>query len=275
MQIADRRLQGEVCHTLSREEARCLAERCAALLQEQFGVRRVVVFGSLAGDAPWHSRSDLDLAVEGLRPESHLRALVACYKILPPGLDLDLVPLESARPELRARILGEVKMPEEPLEALHVEVEAEMRTLERLVQRVGRSLKDTPAEPSEVEVQGIAKYVHDFYNGVERIFERIAARVDHDLPPGPSWHTLLLQRMTLPFATVRPAVIDRSLEVALVEYLRFRHLFRHTYGYDLDWERVHALSQALPDVADALRTQLSAFLSALQEQAQRSPTDER
>ena len=268
-------MQGEARHTLSQEEARCLAERCVTLLKEQFGVRRVIVFGSLVGDTPWHSRSDLDLAVEGLRPESHLRALAACYEILPQGLDLDLVPLESARPELRARILGEVKMPEEPLEALRLEVEAEIHDLERLVQRVERSLKDTSAEPSEIEVQGIAKYVHDFYNGVERIFERIATRVDHDLPPGPGWHTLLLRRMTLPFATARPAVIDRSLEVTLVEYLRFRHLFRHTYGYDLDWERVRALSRALPGVADGLRKQLSTFLSALQEQGQRSSANER
>lgn len=78
------------------------------MLRQRFGVKRVILFGSAAGDAPWHSRSDLDLAVEGLRSEDHLRALNACYELLPPGLELDLVPLESAWPEMRARILGEV-----------------------------------------------------------------------------------------------------------------------------------------------------------------------
>lgn len=70
--------------SLSRDEAHHLADRCATLLREQFGVRRVILFGSAAGDAPWHSRSDLDMAVEGLRPEDHLRALNACYELLPP-----------------------------------------------------------------------------------------------------------------------------------------------------------------------------------------------
>ena len=48
--------------TLSRDEARYLADCCAQLLREQFGVRRVVLFGSAAGDAPWHSHSDTPMA---------------------------------------------------------------------------------------------------------------------------------------------------------------------------------------------------------------------
>lgn len=252
--------------TLSREEARYLAERCAELLRRRFGAKRVILFGSAAGDAPWHNRSDLDLAVEGLRPEDHLRALNACYELLPPGLELDLVPLESAWPEMRSRILGEVTMPEEPLEALRLEVESELRNLERIAEQAAGYAATAPAQPSEVEVQGVAKYLHDFYNGVERIFERIAVRLDGDLPAGRNWHTLLLQRMREPFGSIRPAVITRLLEVQLVEYLRFRHLFRHTYGYDLEWKRVRELSQALPGVLDALKEQLVDFLAQFETQ---------
>jgi len=254
--------------TLSRDEARHLADRCAQLLREQFGVRRVVLFGSAAGDAPWHSRSDLDLAVEGLRPEDHWQALSACYALLPPGLELDLIPLESAWPELRAYIEGEVQMPVESLEALTFEIENELRNLERIVERLAGFLKRAPPEPDEVEVQGGAKYLHDFYNGAERIFERIAVRVDGDLPAGSDWHTLLLQRMGQPFGSRRPAVIDRALENELANYLRFRHLFRHTYGYDLEWKHVRELGQALPGVLETMKTQLAAFLSTLVAQHQ-------
>ena len=250
---------------ISREEARRLADRCAELLRKRFGAQRVVLLGSAAGDAPWHNRSDLDLAVEGLRPERYLEALTACYELLPPGLELDLIPLESAWPELRARIEGEVKMPTEPLEALRFEIENELRNLERLVERSNQFLARAPAEPDEVQVQGEAKYLHDFYNGVERIFERIAVRLDGDLPEGPNWHTLLLKRMGQPFGSVRPAVIDYPLEKKLAEYLRFRHLFRHTYGYDLEWQRVRGLGEALPDLFEALKAQLSDFLTALEQ----------
>jgi predicted nucleotidyltransferase len=250
--------------SLSQDEARRLADQCADLLREQFGVRRVLLFGSAAGDAPWHSRSDLDLAVDGLRPEDHLRALNACYELLPPGLELDLVPLESAWPELRARLEGGIKMPTDPIEALRLEIDDELRNLERVVKELTEFLQHAPTEPHKIQVQGLAKYLHDFYNGAERLFERIAVRIDEDLPPGSSWHTLLLQRMGQPFGSRRPAVIDRALEEELVEYLRFRHLFRHTYGYDLKWSRVRELSQVLPGVLAALQAQLRTFLTALE-----------
>jgi hypothetical protein len=53
------------------------------------------------------------------------------------------------------------------------------------------------------------------------------------------------------------------MEVQLVEYLRFRHLFRHTYGYDLKWHRVRELSQELSSVFRELKDQLRNFLSGL------------
>ena len=248
---------------ISREEAQELAERCARLLREQFGARRVILFGSAAGDAPWHSRSDLDVAVEGLPPEKHWQALNACYELLPPELTLDLIPLESAWPELRARLEGEVEMPEDPINALAYEIKAELQRLEQVAAELNEFLQSVPPEPGKVLVQGGAKYLHDFYNGAERIFKRIAVRVDEDFPAGSNWHTLLLQRMGQPFGSRRPAVIDRALEVQLVEYLRFRHLFRHTYGYDLKWERVRELGQELSSVFRELEDQLDVFLAAL------------
>jgi predicted nucleotidyltransferase len=249
---------------LTRDEARHLANRCADLLRKQFGVRRVILFGSAAGDAPWHRRSDLDLAVEGLPEEAHIQALNACYELLPPGLELDLIPLESAWPELRARLEGEIKMPENPLEALTLEIEDELKNLERVVERLTKFLGRVKGEPDEMQVEGAAKHLHDFYNGIERIFERIAVRIDEDLPPGYNWHTLLLQRMRQPFGSRRPAVINRQLEEELAEYLRFRHLFRHTYGYDLQWKRVRKLGEALPGILADLKAQVAAFLGALE-----------
>jgi predicted nucleotidyltransferase len=60
-----------------REEALRAAEACAALLKERFGARRVVLFGSLAGDDFDRDFSDVDLAVEGLPPYEALRAFLA------------------------------------------------------------------------------------------------------------------------------------------------------------------------------------------------------
>lgn len=96
----ERRRRVAEMESLHAEIGRSTARRCARILVEQYGAQRVWLFGSLARQSFVHSRSDIDLAVEGLSPEDYFRALATIWKQLPPGFELDLVPLEDARPGL-------------------------------------------------------------------------------------------------------------------------------------------------------------------------------
>jgi len=80
-----------------------LARRAADVLRQEFGATRVVVFGSLAHGAWFHSRSDIDLAVAGIRDEDFWRADSAVNR-LDPAFELDLVAIESAP----SRLLSEI-----------------------------------------------------------------------------------------------------------------------------------------------------------------------
>lgn len=248
-----------------RERAQQAAEACARVLKEQFGAREVYIFGSLAGQGPWHSRSDIDLAVEGLDPQQYLSALSALWQLLPEGLELDLITLEDAPPELVARIKGEVKMPEDPKEVLKIEIADELANLSRIVSQGKVILQKLPPEPTFIEINAAGKLVHDFYNGVERIFEHIAVGLGPGLPAGASWHTLLLRAMESEVKGVRPAVIDHALALRLLDYLRFRHLFRHTYGYELEWDKLSPLVARLEETLDRLRQQVERFVESLEQ----------
>ena len=57
------------------EIGRATAQECARVLVEQFGARRVWLFGSLAHRNFAHTKSDIDLAVEALPPEKYFPAL--------------------------------------------------------------------------------------------------------------------------------------------------------------------------------------------------------
>ena len=119
-----------------KEQAPSAAELCTRLLKERFGARQVIIFGSAARYEIWHENSYLDLAVEGLVPEMFFAAYTACCEQLPPCLDLDLVPLENVYPEMRARILKEVEMHKDPIQAVHTLVEDELGALELLAQEL-------------------------------------------------------------------------------------------------------------------------------------------
>jgi predicted nucleotidyltransferase len=246
-----------------RQRALEAADRCTRVLKEQFGAREVYLFGSLAGQSPWHNRSDIDLAVEGLPPDQYITALSALWELLPEGLELDLITLETAPPALVARAKGEVTMPENLNEALKLDITDELKNLDRLVQEGQSYLKTMPPEPTSMEIRAAASVVHDFYGGVERVFERIAVRLGPGLPAGPSWHILLLRSMESAIEGVRPAVIDHALAVCLVDYLNFRHVFRHNYGYELQWHRLRPLIEGIEATLTRLRRQLEQFMAAL------------
>lgn len=244
-----------------RKAAEVAAKECIRVLKEQFGVREAFVFGSLRGDSPWHERSDIDIAVEGLAPKDYWHALAILERLLPPGMGLDLITLESASPRLVVRAKEKVKMPQEPKERLRAHIEDEFASMERLVQAVNEFLASAPEQPSLLELAGLGKLVHDLYNGAERIFERIAVWLNEAMPSGDRWHIEFLEQMQREVPGCRPAVVDEALAARLLDYLKFCHLFRHTY--ELEWDRLRPLVEGMAETLSALREQVTRFLEAL------------
>lgn len=85
--------------------ARALLPALVRHLVERYGVRRVWLFGSLAG-AGFRERSDIDLAAEGLPAGAALFRAAAELDDLARPFTVDLVPLEDAREPVRERILA-------------------------------------------------------------------------------------------------------------------------------------------------------------------------
>jgi len=145
--------------------------------------------------------------------------------------------------------------------ALKADIDRELRNLERLSRELNEILSTT-AEGSVTRVRAAGSVLHDFYTGAEKIFRRIAVRIDQDLPTGEDWHVQLLQRMAVPVEGIRPRVIGEKLETDLEEYLRFRpfnHLFRNIYGFELKWERCRPLIENLSKVFSDLKEQIEEF----------------
>jgi len=95
---------------LRREEGRRLASRLAVQLATGEGVRRVWLVGSLCEGGRVHSRSDIDLLVEGLLDDRYMKVLASLYRELPAGWELDLIRFEELEEDEAATLArrGEV-----------------------------------------------------------------------------------------------------------------------------------------------------------------------
>ncbi len=86
------------------KRARKVARKAAKILKEQFGVEKVVLFGSTVQPRLFHIRSDVDLAVWGLGENLYFRAASRLLDI-DPEISVDLVEFEFASPTMQEVIL--------------------------------------------------------------------------------------------------------------------------------------------------------------------------
>lgn len=77
-----------------------VARNIGIILKEKFGVKKVIVFGSLVHRHWFNDRSDIDLAVENLLPEKFFTALTNISSITN-DFDIDLIPIETCFPRLK------------------------------------------------------------------------------------------------------------------------------------------------------------------------------
>ncbi|MEO5804559.1 MAG: hypothetical protein ABIR24_13615, partial [Verrucomicrobiota bacterium] len=99
--------------------------------------------------------------------------------------------------------------------------------------------------------------------GVENIFKRASVELDGEPVKGDMWHRELLLRMKT-FAANRPALLSCELHDVLLDYLRFRHVFRNAYSFDLDWRKMSPLVLRLEETFQQLENALDIFLETSQ-----------
>ncbi len=138
---------------------------------------------------------------------------------------------------------------------------AEREQLQRLLSGMQQLLaKCRDTAPTEIELSALAATLHSFYTGVENIFKRVAVELDGAPVRGDAWHRELLLRMKTP-ALRRPALLSEELHDTLPEYLRFRHVFRSAYSFDLDWRKMSPLTLRLEETFQKLENALDDFLA--------------
>jgi len=145
-------------------------------------------------------------------------------------------------------------------------IRQELSAVERSVARAKRAMALAQQAPREQDIylDSAALNLHDFYAGLERAFEHVAATVDEHIPGGRNWHRELLCHMAEERASVRPAVISVDTRDKLEEYLRFRHVVRNVYAFEFDVHRLARLVDGLGGVLDRTRHELEAFADFLE-----------
>ena len=114
-------------------------------------------------------------------------------------------------------------------------------------------------EPDFVERCGIAMILQSFYNGFENILLLIIKDKDAVLPNGIKWHKELFAK-AFEATENRSQIIREELKVPINEYLQFRHFVRHSYGFQLKWEKMKNMLFGMNIMWESIKEDINMFI---------------
>ena len=133
---------------------------------------------------------------------------------------------------------------------LRTDLQVERTKLAVLVESLAALQRDWDVPVgSQERCDAAALRLQSLYTGIERCFVQIVRVLNGGPPNGADWHRRLL---------------DSSTAKGLAELMRFRHVVRHLYAYELEPEQVQRLLRRALELWPVVDHQLVAFDSWLQ-----------
>jgi hypothetical protein len=109
----------------------------------------------------------------------------------------------------------------------------------------------------------VSYLLNSVYSCFEDQFLKVAKVFENRVENPASWHRELLERMQLVVEGVRPRVLDRPAFRLLNELRGFRHVFRSSYSFELDEERVRLVLRRWEKGKAAIYTDIQRFIDQL------------
>ena len=271
------------------------AYQVATLLYEEFGATQVAVFGSLTEPMAFTKRSDIDIAVSGLSRDVYDEAWNKVF-YLDSEFKIDIINFDTSKGLFRERVthqaipiekgtppvlwqelykhLQRQVFPTDDGEIYEMNrkrftqrISDELTKIESTISGIAKALEDietVPANYRQYIEESIASKLADVYNGIERIFERIAREVDTHVPTGEEWHKNLLTQMTEQRPERQP-VISQETFLRLEKLLAFRHVVNNIYGEELIYEETEPHAKSIDALFASVCQEFRTFTDSLKQ----------
>jgi len=134
-------------------------------------------------------------------------------------------------------------MDPEALAILEADLGAQLDHIDSVYRKIDERKAGAQADPICLEALGYQ--LHNLFCAFEDAFKIIGSHFENRVAESDRWHAEFLRRMKQEIEGVRPAVISEEVFDLLDELRAFRHVFRHAYGRDLEYEKARiALDKA-------------------------------
>lgn len=147
---------------------------------------------------------------------------------------------------------------------LREEIGIELELMESTLRELAELRKDVAGRaPTIREKTAAAAFLAQFYGGIENILKRVSYFNTIPMPSGDNWHVDLFKRFCPPAYKHLPLLFDESMASDMAPFRKFRHVVYHSYGFQLDWNRMREGIEKVEDVYSRFTSKLLAYLQTL------------
>ena len=144
-------------------------------------------------------------------------------------------------------------------EIIKIKVIFEIQQIDKLIFQAGPLLAVCKLkDPDFIQMSAMSAVLHSFYNGIESIFLIIEKFEKHSVTKSAGWHKELLNNAV----HVMDIISSESRDI-LVEYMQFRHFFRHAYNFQMSWQKMEHLALGIEDVWKRVKSEVEAYIGPL------------
>ena len=107
------------------------------------------------------------------------------------------------------------------------------------------------------EQAAIAAFVVNIYSGIENVLKQMLLFDRLDIENSPVWHEKVLRKAG------EIGILPPELFQILSRYLSFRNYFIYTYIFNIKWEDMKSLVDAIKDVIAQTRSEVDEYLQTI------------
>lgn len=135
--------------------------------------------------------------------------------------------------------------------------DAEFKNIDRVMTELFFVYSPDTSEYTVTEQAAIATFILNAYNGIENILRQMLIYDRLDIADSPEWHKKVLKK------SAELAILPRELYQVLLKYLSFRNFFVYSYSFNINWEELKVLIEAIKDVIVKFKSEVNEYIQTI------------
>jgi len=143
------------------------------------------------------------------------------------------------------------------IEELKKHTDQEFENINKVIDELFALYKVEKTEYTLSEQAAVAAFIVNIYSGVERILKQMLLFDKLDVQDSPEWHEKVLRKSS------EIGILPPDLFQVLSNYLAFRNYFIYNYIFNIKWENLKALADAVNDVVAKFKNEVSEYIQTI------------